>query len=520
MIAGLLNSINCSQGQATTKPKVKKIEVTKEIAEIADGMVKAESSLIEFIRQAWHIVEPKNVFVDGWHLDAICEHLEAVSAGQIQNLLINIPPRHMKSLAVSVFFPAWEWMHNPSLRYVYSSYAEQLSKRDSRKCRKLIQSLWYQSRWGSAFEISSDQNEKLRFENNETGVRVATSVDGMGTGEGGDRIIVDDAHKIKEGGSIVKRMGVLEWWNEEMSTRLDDEDTGVKIIVGQRVHQNDLSGYVLKEEHGYAEVILPARYEGENRIKSPVIDKKTGKPWKDRRTKVGEPLWRKFGIKQLDKRESKMTVFAIASQQQQQPTPRGGGLFKVESFKIEKNFDRSAIVRSVRYWDKAGTKDAGKMTAGVLMHKLVDESHVIENIIRGQWEYPEREKRIRQTAKIDGIEVMIRHEQEGGSGGKESAQSTTKGLSGYKVEADHPTGSKEVRAEPFSSQVSNGSVILIDGAWAGTSVTDYLEELEMFPTGTYSDQVDASAGAFNSLNDLGNTKKQIRSGVWGVEYPN
>ena len=313
-------------------------------------------------------------------------------------------------------------------------------------------------------------------------------------------------------------MNVLEWWSEEMSTRLDDEDIGAKIIVGQRVHQNDLSGYVLKEGHGYTEVILPARYEGENRIKTTVIDKKTGKPWKDRRTKVGQPLWTKFGIKQLDKRESKMTIFAIASQQQQNPAPRGGGLFKVENFKIEQTFNRSQIVRSVRYWDKAGTKDKdnmekGKFSAGVLMHKLTNDTIVLEHICRGKWEAPERETRIKQTAAIDGKQVKIWHEQEGGSGGKESAQATTRNLSGYTVEADHPTGSKEVRAEPYASQVHNGSVILIDKGWQGTSVTEYLEELEMFPSGTFSDQVDSSSGAFNKLNHV-----NVRAGVWGVEF--
>lgn len=513
MIASLLNSTKCSQ------TKTKNIEVTEEMIEIANDMVKAESSLIGFVQQGWHVVEPKTPFIDGWHLHAICDHLEAVSSGQIQNLLINIPPRFMKSLDVCVFFPAWEWIQEPALRYLFSSYAETLSKRDSVKCRRLIQSLWYQSRWGDSYQITSDQNEKLRFENDKTGVRIATSVGGMGTGEGGDRIIVDDPHNVRDGDSIIKRIGVLHWWDEVMSTRLNDEDTGAKIIVCHRSAQNDLSGHVLAEKHGYVHLCLPARYEGENRIDSPVIDKQTGEPWKDRRTKVGEPLWEnKFGVKQLDKREKKMSTYAIAAQQQQSPSPRGGGVFKVENFKIEEDFNRSQIVRSVRYWDKAGTKEeerkkGAKFTAGVLMHKLTNDTIVLEHIVRGKWEAPEREIRIKQTAKVDGKDVKIVHEQEGGSGGKESAQATTRNLSGFTVEADHPTGSKEVRAQPYASQVQNGSVILIDKGWSGTSVFEYLEELENFPTGTFSDQVDSSSGAFNRISNL--NKGQIRAGVWG-----
>ncbi len=161
---------------------------------------RAERHLIDFIKQAWHIVEPKTKFVDGWHLHAICEHLEAVSAGQIQNLLINIPPRHMKSLAVSVFFPAWEWIQNPHLKYLCSSYAEVLSKRDSVRCRSVIQSPWYKARWGDVVQISSDQNEKMRFENTEKGFICATSTMGIGTGEGGDttEVNITAAKELKE----------------------------------------------------------------------------------------------------------------------------------------------------------------------------------------------------------------------------------------------------------------------------------------------------------------------------------
>lgn len=410
-------------------------------------------------------------------------------------------PTH-NSLAVSVFFTPWEWITNPSLRYVYSSYAQNLSKRDSRKSRAVIQSLWYQARWGSLYYLSSDQNEKLRFENDKTGMRLATSVGGLGTGEGGDRIIVDDPHNVVEGESPIKRESVIDWWDDGMSTRLNDEDTGAKIIIMQRIHQNDLSGHVIAEEHGYDHLCLPARYEGKNRIMSCLN-------WTDKRTEIDEALWpAKFGEKQLKKREKKMSTYAIAGQHQQNPAPRGGGLFKTEMFRIEETFNRNHIVSSMRYWDKAGSKDTGKMTAGVLMHRMKDNTMVIEHVKRGQWEAPERNRHMKQTAKIDGKKVRIRHEQEGGSGGKESAQITNKDFIGYLVKADHPTGSKEVRAEAFATHVSNGNVILIKDA--GWSTRDYIEECEMFPSGTYSDQVDASSGCFNLMLGV-----KAKAGTWG-----
>jgi hypothetical protein len=158
----------------------------------------ATRSLKEFVRQAWAIVEPSTPFVPGWHIDAIVEHLEAVTSGQIRNLLINVPPRHMKSLLVSVFWPAWEWIRWPERRWLYSSYGAQLSIRDSVQCRRLIESPWYQARWGDRFALTSDQNTKGRFDNDRSGYRLSTSVGGAVTGEGGDRIVCDDPNNVNE----------------------------------------------------------------------------------------------------------------------------------------------------------------------------------------------------------------------------------------------------------------------------------------------------------------------------------
>lgn len=150
---------------------------------------KARRSLRSFVEQAWPIVEPGTSFTAGWHIDALCAHLEAVSNGDIKNLLINIPPRHAKSLTVSVFWPVWEWITRPHERYLFNSYADTLSIRDSLKCRRIILSEWYQKRWGHIYKLTSDQNVKSRFENDRTGYRISSSVGGSNTGEGGSRIV-------------------------------------------------------------------------------------------------------------------------------------------------------------------------------------------------------------------------------------------------------------------------------------------------------------------------------------------
>jgi hypothetical protein len=221
----------------------------------------ATRSLGEFVRQAWPIVEPSTPFVPGFHIDAIVEHLEAVTRGQIRNLLINVPPRHMKSLLVSVFWPAWEWIRWPERRWLFSSYAASLSIRDSLKCRRLIESPWYQARWGDRFALTSDQNTKTRFDNSRSGYRIATSVGGTATGEGGDRIVCDDPHNVGEVASDSVRKGALEWWDVVMSTRVNDPKTSAMVIVMQRCHQRDLSGHLL-EKGNFEHLCLPAEYEG------------------------------------------------------------------------------------------------------------------------------------------------------------------------------------------------------------------------------------------------------------------
>jgi predicted phage terminase large subunit-like protein len=216
--------------------------------------------LLDFVRGGWHVLEPGNPFVSGWHLDVICHHLEAVTDRQIRNLVINIPPRHMKSLAVAVFWPAWSWTFQPESRWIFASYGKSLASRDSRKTRRVIKSAWYQSQWGELVRLVPDQDQVTRFENERQGYRIATSVNGEATGEGGDFLVADDPHKVGEGESEAKRTRVLSWWDETMSTRHNNPKTGCKVIVMQRVHDQDLAGHVL-EQGGYHHLCLPARYE-------------------------------------------------------------------------------------------------------------------------------------------------------------------------------------------------------------------------------------------------------------------
>ncbi len=276
-------------------------------------------SLHDFTAQAWPIIEPTTTFVDGWHIGAICEHLEAMTAGEILDLIINMPPRHMKSIACSVMWPAWVWTFKPSFRWLYSSYSQDLSTRDSLKTRRLIQSAWYQERWGAAFRLTTDQNVKSRYENNKTGYRIATSVAGSATGEGGDGIVVDDPHNLMKAESPAQRAYTVMWWDQAMSTRRNDPDKSLRLIVQQRLHEKDLAGHA--REKGFDLLLLPAEYRPSKTIISPI-------GWQDPRQQEGELLWpERMGEEHIKQAKDTLGTYGYSSQYQQDPLARKGGLF-------------------------------------------------------------------------------------------------------------------------------------------------------------------------------------------------
>ena len=415
----------------------------------------------------------------------------------------------MKSLAVSVFWPAWSWIDRPELRFLFASYAQSLSHRDSLKCRRVIESPWYQERWSDRFQLTGDQNTKSRFDTTKNGYRLATSVDGSLTGEGGDVIVVDDPHNVREAESEATRGSVLSWWDEAMSTRLNDPKTGAYVIVMQRVNDNDLVGHILAREHDWDHLCLPARYEADHPYATP-----SSVPLKlnpeitlkgDPRTNDGDLLWgERFGETEMQRMELTLGTYGSAGQLQQRPAPRGGGMFQRGWFGVVDAVPIEA--QRVRYWDKAGTEGGGDYSCGVLVARDYNGLFYIEDVVRGQWSSHNRNVIIKQTAEADRLKYptappTIWIEQEGGSGGKESAEISVRELAGYAVYIEHPTGSKEVRAEPFSAQCEAGNVKMKRAEWN----EEYLRELELFPNGKHDDQVDPSAGAFNKLALAGST---------------
>ncbi len=446
-----------------------------------------------FVRRFWKYVDP-DPFIDGWHLRAICSHLAAVSRGVIRRLIINIPPRHMKSLATSVFWPAWDWLHRPDRRWLFASYAQTLSLRDSVRCRRLLDSPPYQrmiQRLHPGFALADDQNTKSRFDTYIGGYRIASSVGGALTGEGGDIIGIDDPHNIIDGESPAMREACLLWWSEVMQTRLNDPKTGSFVIIMQRIHEQDLTGYILSSPAAdqWDHLCLPARFEGD-RVQSSL-------GFCDPRTQQGELLWpERFGEDEVKAIESSLGSYASAGQLQQRPAPREGGMFKVRMLRLVDSFNPKDVIASVRYWDKAATEGGGKRTAGTLMSRMRDGKFIVRDVLAGQWDVGHRESIIQTCAARDGRDVRVWVEQEPGSGGLESAQATIGRLAGYRAFGDKVTGSKESRAEAYAAQVEIGNVGLVRAPWNAR----FVDEHQAFPRGKFTDQVDSASGAFAKVS--------------------
>lgn len=449
-----------------------------------------ESSLAAFIRHAWPIIEPGQPYVHGWHIDAICEHLEAISRGDINRLLINIPPGTMKSLAVGVFWPAWEWgpLGVPSTRVVAASHEQGLAVRDNLRARRLVASEWYQSLWGEHVVLTKDQNAKIKFENEATGFRQAAAA-GSITGARGDRVIIDDPHSVDGASSDAQREGVVEWFLEAVPTRLNNPDRSAIVVVMQRLHERDVSGVILAKDLGYEHLCLPMEFEPERRCVTSI-------GFSDPRKADGELLFPERFPREVVERDKKvMGAYAVAGQFQQRPAPREGGLFKRAWFEVVDAVPASAR-RRVRAWDFAATQGGGDWTAGVRV-SVADGVFYVEDVVRDRLSPGGVDKLLKAVTSQDqtGGPVAVRIPQDPGQAGKTDAASKIKLLVGYDVRAKPVTGDKEQRARPAAAQAEAGNVKLLRGKWNEA----FLDELCTFPAGAHDDQVDAFADALNEL---------------------
>jgi len=465
-----------------------------------------EASFFDFILQAWPIIEP-NPYQHNWHVELMADALQAVHEGAVLKLLMNVPPGCTKSLITSVFWPAWRWARKPWLRFVFACYDHGLSIRDAVRTRNLIESPWYQERWGDKVEFASDQNQKVYYETTAGGFRLSTIPNGRGTGEHPDCFCFDDPHNVKRAESPTERQSVLDWWDLTVTLR-GASKRSERVGVMQRLNEEDLSGHVLKKPD-WVHVCVPMRYEPDRMKVMPFRRGSTGEFWSDLRAPGGEfagreLLWPSvFGEDKVREFEYSLGSYGAAGQLQQRPAPREGGMFKREWFnnkiiKPERLPRPSEFDALCRYWDKAGTQDAGDDTAGVLIGRKGDDFFALDVVV-GQWSAGKRDDNIDLTAVMDeteyGLTVMTRFEQEPGSGGKQSAEISVDRLRGLRVGVEKPITAKPIRAEPLAIECERGHFYMVEAHWNKALI----DELCVFPHGAKDNRVDAAAGAYRYL---------------------
>jgi predicted phage terminase large subunit-like protein len=443
-------------------------------------------SLATFVRRAWDVLEPGQPYVHGWHLDAMAEHLEAITAGQIKRLLINVPPGTMKSMMTGVFWPAWEWgpIGKPSTRFIGASHDAPLATRDNLRMRRLVQSDWFQQLWPTA--LVSDQNEKTYFENDATGWRQSCAVKSM-TGRRGDRVSWDDPHSVEDAKSKVDLATAERVFRETLPTRMNNPTTSAILVTMQRLAVGDVSGVILARELGWDHLCLPMEYEGPR--------KATSIGFVDPRTQVGELLFpARFPREVVDADKKVMGPAATAGQFQQRPAPAEGNEFNPDMITVVDAIP-AGVVAWCRGWDLAATEGAGDWTAGPKLGRMADGRYIVADVRRGQHATHKRDAVIKATASADGRAVKQSFPQDPGQAGKGQAAALVAMLPGHICHTSVESGDKVIRARPLASQVNAGNVLMLRGPWN----FEFVEELRTFPNGLNDDQVDGAARAFAQL---------------------
>lgn len=411
------------------------------------------------------------------HHATVCEALMRVFRGECKRLIINIPPRYSKTEIVKNFV-GWSLGHAPDSEFIYTSYSGRLAAASSWDVRGLIQEPEYQAIF-PAVGLRDDSSAKDEWRTTAGGIMYAVGSGGTITGYGagkhrlgfGGALLIDDPHKADEARSDVMRQNVIDWFQNTFESRKNSPDTPI-ILVMQRLHESDLAGWLLAGGNGekWEHVCLPALQED------------------------GTALWpEKHSIEELRRMEA-ASPYTFAGQYQQRPAPAEGGLFKPDRIEIVDAIPADAH-SFVRGWDLASVAEGGDWTAGPRIGKLADGRFIIADMVRVREGPDQRDATMKATASRDGIGTKISIPQDPGQAGKTQVAYLTKLLQGYRIIATPESGDKVTRAEPFASQVNVGNVVMLRGPWN----TALIDEMRMFPNGTFDDQIDSCSRAFAEL---------------------
>ena len=452
--------------------------------------------LVEFVRRAWHVVE-SGEYLHNWHIELVCAHLEAVTRGEISNLLINVPPGCMKSLLVSVFWPVWEWVEYPDTRGLYASFDASLSRRDANKAKELLTSDWFRARWGDRVGPATEATRAdsgTEFYTDARGLRFSTSVRGKGTGWHGHRRVVDDPHKPRDtkgsSESVAQRMADdRTWWGSTMSSRRADPKRFASIIVMQRLHHDDLSAWALSQG-SFVHVCLPMEFDPSRRCET---------QWgRDPRTTEGELLWPErypaSAVADLRDAVTGLGPADYAAQYQQLPLPKSGGVIQVAHFGRYREVPDTAS--QLQSWDMRfiASHTRGDFVVGQAWAYEGSRFYLLK-VVRGRWSFGETLEQVRLLSEAYPRATLKLVEDK--ANGPAIVDVLRAELTGLALVA--PDGGKEARANAVSPLIEAGNVYLPDESLGEPWVADFLAECAAFPLGKHDDQVDAMTQALHRM---------------------
>jgi predicted phage terminase large subunit-like protein len=489
-----------------------------------------EDSLYAFLMNGWKYIDPAP-FAHGWPIEAVAEHLQAVVDGDIKRLIINIPPRCAKSSLTSVAFPAFTWAQRrksdtsgPGVQFLHASYSQILTLRDSTKCRRLIESPWYQTLWGDRFHLMADQNTKSRFDNDKGGSRLSTSVGSSLTGEGGNIIVVDDPNAAQEAHSEATIATTIEWWDGALSTRLNNAKTGAFVVIQQRLGEEDLTGHILSKEVGeWTHLCLPMRFEPERSFVTSI-------GWEDPRTEPGELLWpERFGEREVVSLERQMGPWTSAGQLQQRPEPKGGGVIKREWWQLWEREKFPPLDYVMASLDTAYTtkteNDYSAMTVwgvfsggnqGAIANRVIGRDSETISMIKRTYteEHPKVMMMFAWQERLELHELVLKVSQtmkdykvdkiliENKAAGISTAQEIRRlyGHEDFAVQLVDPK-SQDKLSRLYSVQhlFAEGLIFAPDRTWADQVIT----QVSTFPKGKHDDLVDTVSMALRHLREIG-----------------
>lgn len=461
--------------------------------------VKPLVSLREFTKEAWSLVEPEVDFIPAYHIDAICEHLEWVSIGEINRLIINIGPGYAKSLVVSVMWPAWMWHWRPGWRSIFGSYDSELSTRDSVRSRMVLSSAWFRETFNPAWRFTVDQNVKSYYRNNRMGERLATSVTGKGTGFRGHAVVVDDPVNAREWHNVDAHKAACNWWDGSMSSRQIDPRKVARVVVHQRLHEQDLTGYLLKKG-GYQHLNLPTEFDPKRRA---VTVTNSGTQWADRRKKARELLFPSFftpAVVAQGKIDLGETT-GFESQHNQNPQPDGGTIFKRADFKFYRKHELPAAWdEEIQSWDFTFKKTTDTdFVVGQVWFRLGVRCYLrFER--RGRMGFSESKRAIREVSKAwPTTTAKLIEEKANGAAIIDELKDEIDGLIAWT-----DPGGVLAQAHAIGPYVEAGNIFLPDPAdWP--EVEEWLEEVCGYPSAVHDDRVAALTQAIMRLKKRGRT---------------